>query len=117
MLNITLHPPREEGGTLRGPKPETWLDQALCGRTDPDVFFNRSTAAARRLCAACPVNECCFWWAMSTEAELGERIGVWAGTTAAQRARIAKAFADWDSYPQSRYAQAVTEWGSARVVA
>ena len=61
-----------------------WHALAACAGVGPDVFFSEEPEAldaARRLCRRCPVALEC------AEAGMGERYGVWAGTTPAERRR------------------------------
>ena len=67
-----------------------WTGRAACRApgTDPEVFFPVSDtpppaqlAAARQICARCPVKAPCLEWALRT----GEPAGIWAGTTPAER--------------------------------
>lgn len=58
---------------------------------NPEVFFPEdfsgkqvrqvATALAKSLCNKCPVKKDCFTYAV----ESGQRYGIWAGTTAAER--------------------------------
>jgi len=58
---------------------------------NPDIFFPEdfpdadvrqvATAAAKRICKACPVREPCLTYAI----ESNQRYGIWAGTTANER--------------------------------
>jgi WhiB family redox-sensing transcriptional regulator len=71
-----------------------WRVDALCARpgTDPEMFFPIETAAnapaqiaaAKRVCAACPVRTACLTDLMRWE-DPARRWGVVAGTTAAER--------------------------------
>lgn len=66
----------------------TWTDRAACRDVDPEVFFpiSRNAAAASEaiaICEGCPVRHECLTVAL-TRAE----VGVWGGTTEAQRRRI-----------------------------
>lgn len=59
-----------------------------CTRVNPDRFFpdtgNTGGAAyAARQCDGCPILQPCLKWALANE-----RFGVWAGTTAEERAKI-----------------------------
>ena len=61
----------------------TWRDQAMCRDTDPDIFFPRvrragsngkrageladHIAAAKRICATCPVDLECLDYALQTQ--------------------------------------------------
>ncbi|MGL4174308.1 MAG: WhiB family transcriptional regulator [Actinomycetota bacterium] len=65
----------------------SWHASALCAQTDPEVFFpekGASSAAARRVCAVCPVELECRAEAMDRR----EPFGVWGGTTEADRRRL-----------------------------
>ena len=63
----------------------TWRDEAAC-RGLTDLFFNdkqdspHDTAAARAVCATCPVRVDCADYA----ADMGEVYGVWGGLTTQQ---------------------------------
>lgn len=62
------------------------MDQAACQGADPDLFFNErgdkaSLAAARLICADCPVNAECLNHALDNR----ELHGVWGGTTEKDR--------------------------------
>lgn len=74
-----------------------WLDQARCRDTEPELFFPPSedetvpavatqVAAAKAVCAGCPVWAECLAWAVTT----GQAFGVWGGLTAAERRRLAR---------------------------
>lgn len=61
-----------------------WVEQAACAGVDPDLFFpdrGASRAAARRVCAGCPVRAECLEYAL----EAGEKFGVWGGTSEKER--------------------------------
>jgi WhiB family transcriptional regulator, redox-sensing transcriptional regulator len=70
-----------------------WQVRAACRDTDTDAFFNPDylrgrnkrarEAAAKAICAGCPVREACLEWAL----RLGETHGVWGGLTPEERAR------------------------------
>lgn len=63
------------------------LSDAACARTDPEVFFPEGPGESRRavaVCQACPVLEACRAWTLDTLPP----VGVWGGTTAAERARL-----------------------------
>jgi WhiB family redox-sensing transcriptional regulator len=63
------------------------LDLALCGQTDPEIFFPEqggSPEAAKKICVQCEVRLNCLEWALSNE----EEHGVWGGLTAQERKRI-----------------------------
>jgi WhiB family redox-sensing transcriptional regulator len=69
----------------------TWTEQAACRDpgVDTEVFFPlsesgpalREIAAAKAICARCPVAADCRDWAFRS----GEDAGIWGGTTPAER--------------------------------
>jgi len=71
-----------------------WADQGMCRQT-PDLFYNtegeakglrrRKEAAAKKLCAQCPVLAHCRDQAMAGR----ELYGVWGGMTEGERHRMA----------------------------
>lgn len=74
---------------LGRPLPPGWVRDAVCAQTDPELFFPEkggSTAAAKRVCAGCPVRAECLAYAI----EHGERFGIWGGKSERQRRAIAK---------------------------
>lgn len=73
----------------------SWRKQATCRRPEYPtwMFFpargdSRTIAAAREVCARCPVADQCLDFALATNAE-----GVWAGTSERQRRALRKAAA------------------------
>lgn len=65
-----------------------WMDQALCTRMDPDIWFNEADAAeAKTACGWCPVRERCEQLAENHEGNTGRkyRHGVWAGRGTSER--------------------------------
>lgn len=70
--------------------PPEWVRDAACRDSDPDLFFPisetgpgaRQVAAAKAVCAACPVAARCLGWAADT----GQADGIWGGHTPAERA-------------------------------
>ncbi|WP_232793869.1 MULTISPECIES: WhiB family transcriptional regulator [Pseudofrankia] len=68
-----------------------WRVGAACGSADVEIFFPpesadgqerlRREAAAKEICAGCPVRVLCLLSAMVT----GDRHGIWGGTTPAER--------------------------------
>ncbi|MDH3307302.1 MAG: WhiB family transcriptional regulator [Acidimicrobiia bacterium] len=66
-----------------------WRDLAACVEHDPDLFFpagetgpaGDQIAAAKRICADCPVALDCLYYAVTT----GQRSGVWGGTDENER--------------------------------
>ncbi|MEU1202084.1 WhiB family transcriptional regulator [Streptomyces sp. NPDC005813] len=71
-----------------------WRESAACRSVDPDLFFpigNTGPAVlqieeAKAVCRACPVREACLRWALDT----GQAIGVWGGTSEAERRALAR---------------------------
>lgn len=63
-----------------------WHDDGSCRYVDPELFFPEGPPDGRAIaiCAACPVKEKCFDDAMADP----RRIGIWGGTTNADRDRI-----------------------------
>lgn len=71
--------------------PGRWVLDGLCGQTDPETFFPDNggasvvqTAAAKKVCAACPVLEECREWALRAR----EPHGVWGGLSELDRRAI-----------------------------
>lgn len=66
------------------PRPR-WHDQAACLGAGPALFYPEKgvqpeeTAAAKAICASCPVQVPC------REAAVGEKHGIWGGTTVDDR--------------------------------
>ncbi|GGX57622.1 WhiB family transcriptional regulator [Streptomyces fructofermentans] len=66
-----------------------WRQSAACRTVDPDLFFPIGSTGpalfqvqeAKAVCRGCPVREECLKWALET----GQAIGVWGGTTEAER--------------------------------
>ncbi len=70
--------------------PQAWRSLAGCVDADPEDFFperGQSTAAALRVCAACPVRSDCLSWALDNRV----RFGVWGGTTEYERRALERA--------------------------
>jgi WhiB family redox-sensing transcriptional regulator len=73
---------------------DDWRDSAACRAVDPDLFFpigNTGPALlqiheAKRICHSCPVRDECLRWALDT----GQSIGVWGGTSEAERRALAR---------------------------
>ncbi|MEV0177506.1 WhiB family transcriptional regulator [Streptomyces sp. NPDC050803] len=69
-----------------------WLRGAACVGEDPELFFPvgtkgpalRDVAAAKRVCARCPVIIQCLAFALSS----GQSSGVWGGTCEEERAAL-----------------------------
>lgn len=70
-------------------KPTPWMDQANCAGMDTELMFpgrgdNKAYAAAKAVCAACPVATECLEYAL----EHGEHHGIWGGKSERERRRI-----------------------------
>lgn len=69
-----------------------WMSQAACIGEDPELFFPVSDMpspqleAARAVCVRCPVAESCHGYAVAEGL-----VGVWGGTTAAERRAMSRA--------------------------
>jgi WhiB family transcriptional regulator, redox-sensing transcriptional regulator len=65
-----------------------WRSKAACQGLDPTIFYpaedDDAAAAAKAICAACPVREPCLEYALVNR----ERDGVWGGCTEKERRRI-----------------------------
>jgi WhiB family redox-sensing transcriptional regulator len=71
-----------------------WRQRAACQApgVDPDLFFPvgdfgpalSQAAAAKRVCARCPVQDSCLAWALHS----GEQDGIWGGTMPRERRRL-----------------------------
>ncbi len=74
---------------------EDWRDDAACRHTAPDLFFPvgstgqavEQIAAAKAVCARCPVREPCLEFALLTHQDAG----VWGGTSEDERRAIRRA--------------------------
>ncbi|MBW3576631.1 MAG: WhiB family transcriptional regulator [Actinobacteria bacterium] len=72
-----------------------WLDRAACRHEDPELFFPAGTsgtagsqvAAAKQVCARCPVRTPCLRFALSN----GETDGIWGGLTEDERRALLRA--------------------------
>lgn len=68
--------------------PPDWHASGLCNQTDPEAFYPEqhgdNGTAAKRVCAACPVQNTCLQDAL----DRGEEHGVWGGLSATQRRAI-----------------------------
>lgn len=67
-----------------------WQDRGACNGADPDLFFPERgdpTGPAKRICERCPVKKECLEFALSDP----ETVGVWGGTSGAQRRQIRRA--------------------------
>ncbi|MEH0449445.1 WhiB family transcriptional regulator [Streptomyces sp. B21-102] len=69
-----------------------WLHVAACVGEDPELFFPvgtagpalREAAAAKRVCARCPVRAECLSYALGS----GQTSGVWGGTGEQERVAL-----------------------------
>jgi WhiB family transcriptional regulator, redox-sensing transcriptional regulator len=74
----------------RGPAflpPPTWMRDAACAATDPELFFpdSRSPASeAKEICASCPVRPECLEYSLAA----AEEFGVWGGLTEKERRKL-----------------------------
>ena len=57
-----------------------WMDNGLCTTGDPERFHKTlgNAAAAKAVCAACPVTQECLEYALDHRPQL---LGIWAGTS------------------------------------
>lgn len=83
-MTATTHD--EPMNPLRLPTREeiAWQDWGMCSQTSPDAFFpdkGQPTAAAKRVCATCPVQAECLEYALANN----ERYGVWGGLSERER--------------------------------
>ena len=74
---------------------EGWRDEAACGGVESALFVPAGeeeslTAAAKSICAACPVVEECLQYAIATN----QSEGVWGGMTGAERRRLRRRLRD-----------------------
>jgi WhiB family redox-sensing transcriptional regulator len=77
--------------TLAATTGTAWHERGTCNGLDTEVFFlpegirgprkRAREAAAKAICAECPVMTQCLNWALAT----GEPYGVWGGTTPEER--------------------------------
>lgn len=73
-----------------------WREEAACRDTDPDLFFPIGTTgpaveqieAAKAVCTACPAQEACLDFALTTNQESG----IWGGTSEEERRKLRKAW-------------------------
>ncbi|HET9730737.1 MAG TPA: WhiB family transcriptional regulator [Acidimicrobiia bacterium] len=65
-----------------------WMEEAACRAIDTDIFFPSSdadAAAAKAVCATCPVREACLEHALETRPAPE---GIWGGLTHIERHRV-----------------------------
>jgi WhiB family transcriptional regulator, redox-sensing transcriptional regulator len=75
---------------------EDWRNQASCRHTDPDLFFPVGTTgpaieqieAAKAVCMACPAQEPCLEFALTTNQDSG----IWGGTSEEERRKLRKQY-------------------------
>jgi WhiB family redox-sensing transcriptional regulator len=69
------------------PMTQRWRQYARCLGADPELFYpsaDDEAAAAKRVCAVCPVREPCLDHAIIAR----EKQGVWGGLTEKERRRL-----------------------------
>ncbi|MDO5024978.1 MAG: WhiB family transcriptional regulator [Trueperella sp.] len=67
----------------------SWMEDALCAQTDPDIFYPEkggSTAPATSICKNCSVRAECLEYAVSNDI----RHGIWGGMSDNDRKRMAR---------------------------
>ncbi|MFC5281340.1 WhiB family transcriptional regulator [Arcanobacterium canis] len=67
----------------------SWMEDALCAQTDPDIFYPEkggSTAPATSICRNCPVQAQCLDYAVTNDI----RHGIWGGTSDNDRKRMSR---------------------------
>ena len=74
---------------------ETWRADAACSGIDSELFFPPgedadASAAAKEICAVCPVRDACLQYAVSTN----QTEGVWGGLDANERRRMRRRMRD-----------------------
>ena len=75
--------------TLTTYDPNEWREDAACRDLDTAIFFpetDEATAAAKAVCATCPVREACLQFALVTRQD----DGVWGGLDENERRRPEK---------------------------
>lgn len=81
------------------PETETWMSNARCSSTDPELFFPTrkkgneqgnmdNTSIAQEICNDCPVKLQCLAYAMAYEKERGRRYGIYGGLGPDQRRKL-----------------------------
>jgi len=76
-------------GVMNGSRLGRWVSRAACRGSAPGLFFPEehkkdTVAAAKAVCAGCPVVRPCRAWALAHPAERG----VWGGLTEAERLAV-----------------------------
>ncbi len=67
----------------------SWMEDALCAQTDPDIFYPEkggSTAPATSVCNGCSVRSECLEYAVTNDI----RHGIWGGTSDNDRKRMSR---------------------------
>ncbi|MCI7551153.1 MAG: WhiB family transcriptional regulator [Arcanobacterium sp.] len=67
----------------------SWMEDALCAQTDPDIFYPEkggSTTPATSVCNNCTVRAECLEYAVANDI----RHGIWGGTSDNDRKRMAR---------------------------
>ena len=81
---MTRRPPDSYGAIVTH-APASWVRQALCAQTDPELFFppkGQPANEAKRVCAACPVRAECLLYALNAPMALD---GIWGGLSPKER--------------------------------
>lgn len=76
---------------LAAEQSQNWRDYAACAQTDPEAFFppdGASSAAAKAVCRRCFVCGDCLEFALANPDVATH--GIWGGTSARQRQRLAR---------------------------
>ena len=79
-------------GPSRSVLREPWMSDALCAETAPEMFFpekGASSAAAKKVCAACDVRERCLEYALTNNLQ----DGIYGGRSPKERARLRRSAA------------------------
>lgn len=77
------------GYGTQGAEDLSWMEEALCAQTDPDIFYPEkggSTAPATSVCANCQVRSECLEYAVTNDI----RHGIWGGTSDNDRKRLSR---------------------------
>ena len=70
--------------------PPTWLADAVCSQSDPELFFpdrGGSPKRAKEICRGCDVREQCLAWALEAQSH-APLAGVWGASTEDERRRL-----------------------------
>lgn len=85
---------------------QSWADEALCAKTDPELFFpekGRSAGPAKAICRKCPVIQECLNYALTAPISIA---GVWGGTDEDDRRELRRATPKRDDFPHGTEAGA-----------